>query len=125
MLKWISLLLVILAITGCSTAPSGRSGGVGFTESGQASYYADKFQNRKTANGERYKHNLRTAAHKTLPFGSNVRVTNLSNGKSVIVRINDRGPFVRGRVIDLSKSAFASIGNTSAGLLQVKIEVVR
>lgn len=94
-------------------------------EAGQASYYADRFQNRKTASGEPYKAGRKTAAHRTLPFGSQVKVTNLQNGKSVVVRINDRGPFVRGRVIDLSRSAFASIGDTRAGLLKVRIEVVR
>ena len=72
-----------------------------------------------------YRHDLSTAAHKKLPFGSVVKVTNTSNGKSVLVTINDRGPFVRGRVIDLSKSAFSRIGNTASGLLNVEIEVIR
>ena len=75
--------------------------------------------------GELYKAGRKTAAHRTLPFGSQVKVTNVRNGKSVVVRINDRGPFVRGRVIDLSRSAFASIGDVSAGLLNVRIEVIR
>ncbi|MEH6389152.1 MAG: septal ring lytic transglycosylase RlpA family protein [Pseudomonas profundi] len=126
--KWLSLVAVILVVAGCTTAPapSGSQGDwVGYKQSGQASFYGDKFQNRKTANGERYKHGLSTAAHRKLPFGSKVKVTNTANGKSVIVRINDRGPFVRGRVIDLSKSAFASIGNPSAGLLKVRLEVLR
>lgn len=111
-------------IVGCSTVQHGGSGGwVGFTETGQASYYADKFQNRTTASGATYKHELHTAAHKKLPFGSMVKVTNIKNGKSVVVKINDRGPFVKGRVIDLSKSAFSTIGSTSVGLINVKIEV--
>lgn len=108
---------------GCSTNSPGASRG--YTESGQASYYADKYENRKTASGELYRHNLKTAAHKKLPFGSKVKVTNVANGKSVIVKINDRGPFVRGRVIDLSKSAFNSIGKTSSGLIKVKIVSVK
>jgi len=113
-------------LTSCSTVQPGTGGNwIGFTESGQASYYADKHQNRKTASGELYKHELNTAAHKKLPFGSNVKVTNVKSGKSVIVKINDRGPFVKGRIIDLSKSAFSSIGNTSSGLINVKIEVIR
>ena len=120
------LLLFVLALFGCSAVPKGKGGApVGFTETGLASFYADRHQNQKTASGERYSHNLRTAAHKKLPFGSQVRVTNVQTGKSVMVRINDRGPFVRGRIIDLSKSAFSEIGSTSAGLLRVKIEVVR
>ena len=125
--KVFCLLLFLAVLSGCSTAPrSGPDGSlVGYTQHGQASFYADKFQNRKTANGERYNAHQNTAAHRKLPFGTRVKVTNVHNGKSVVVRINDRGPFIRGRVIDLSRSAFASIGNTSAGLLKVKIEVVR
>ncbi|MGP1665771.1 MAG: septal ring lytic transglycosylase RlpA family protein [Rhodanobacter sp.] len=116
----------ILFVTACSTTQP-KSGGswAGYTESGQASYYADKYENRKTANGELYKHNLKTAAHKKLPFGTKVKVTNVANGKSVVVKINDRGPFVKGRIIDLSKSAFSSIGKTSLGAIKVKIEVVK
>lgn len=125
-LKYVSLtlmLLVTLALSGCSSTHSGSW--QGFTESGQASFYGDKHQNKKTASGERYNHKLKTAAHKEIPFGSVVKVTNLKNGKTVVVKVNDRGPFVRGRIIDLSKSAFSSIGNTSAGLLDVKIEVIQ
>ncbi|WP_206668554.1 septal ring lytic transglycosylase RlpA family protein [Pseudomonas saliphila] len=126
MLKWICFGVVVLALSGCGASPSGSSGDwIGYKQSGQASFYADKFQGRTTASGERYKHGVSTAAHRKLPFGSRVRVTNTGNGKSVVVKINDRGPFVRGRVIDLSKSAFARIGSTSAGLLDVKIEVLR
>lgn len=113
-------------LAGCSALQPGSGGGqAGYTESGQASFYADMHQNRKTASGELYQHGLSTAAHRTLPFGSIVKVTNIQNGKSVTVKINDRGPFVRGRIIDLSKSAFSSIGSTSAGLLRVRIEVIR
>ncbi len=119
------MVLLICIVGGCSTDQR-RAGDtwVGFTESGQASYYADKFQNKKTASGEFYKHELKTAAHKKLPFGCKVRITNVNNGKSVVVRINDRGPFVRGRIIDLSRSAFSAIGSTSKGLMAVKIEVM-
>ena len=114
-----------LLLVGCSTIQSDSGDRIGFTEYGQASYYSDRHQNNKTANGDLYQHNLKTAAHKTLPFGAHVKVTNTANGKSVIVNINDRGPFVKGRIIDLSKSAFSSIGNISAGIIEVKIEVVR
>lgn len=93
-------------------------------ERGQASFYADRYQSRKTASGERYDHGKRTAAHKTLPFGTRVKVTNTKNNKTVVVKINDRGPFVKGRIIDLSKSAFSRIGNTSAGILPVTLEVI-
>jgi len=125
------VLVFLVLLAGCSTTPKTNTktvkdgSWVGYTETGIASYYADKHQNRKTANGETYRHDLKTAAHKELPFGSVVEVTNLANGKSVVVAINDRGPFVRGRIIDLSKSAFSSIGSLSSGLLDVRIEVVK
>jgi rare lipoprotein A len=114
-----------LAVSGCSSAPT-KDGAqnVGYTETGKASYYADKFQSKKTASGERFDQSAYTAAHKKLPFGTRVKVTNIENGKSVIVRINDRGPFVKGRIIDLSRSAFNRIGNTRAGVIKVKIQVV-
>ena len=93
-------------------------------QEGKASYYADKFEGRQTASGEKYKHSKMTAAHKTLPFGTIVKLTNIKNNKSVEVRINDRGPFVAGRIIDLSKSAAEELGFVNDGLADVKIEVV-
>lgn len=93
-------------------------------QEGKASYYADKFEGKPTASGEKYKHSKLTAAHKTLPFGTVVKVTSVSNGKSVEVRINDRGPFVEGRVIDLSRSAAEKIDLIHIGIADVKIEVV-
>ena len=89
---------------------------------GIASYY---WQDQMTSSGERFDRHGFTAAHKTLPLGTRVRVTNLSNGKSIVVRINDRGPFKLGRVIDLSEAAATEISMTSAGLARVAIEVVR
>jgi rare lipoprotein A len=94
------------------------------TISGSASWYGGKFHGRKTANGERYNQNALTAAHKTLPFGTKVRVTNESNGKSVIVRINDRGPYVGKRVIDLSRAAANAVGMVQRGVARVKVEVL-
>ncbi|MBH1970728.1 septal ring lytic transglycosylase RlpA family protein [Moraxellaceae bacterium AER2_44_116] len=118
--------LILLSLIGCSTVqPSHKNKDwLGYSESGIASYYADKHQYQKTASGEPYRHTLKTAAHKTLPFGVNVKVTNLENSKSVIVKVNDRGPFVKGRIIDLSKSAFMAISQPNQGLLKVRIEVV-
>lgn len=95
-----------------------------FVQKGQASFYADKFEGRKTASGEIYAHNKLTAAHLTLPFGTMVKVTNLKNQKTVVVRINDRGPFVQGRIIDLSKKAAEQLDFIKHGLVNVKIEVV-
>lgn len=92
------------------------------SQSGKASFYADKFQGRKTANGETFRQNRMTAAHKTLPFGTKVKVKNLDNGKTIKVRINDRGPFVAGRIIDLSKKAAKKLGIINAGVANVKIK---
>ncbi len=92
--------------------------------SGVASWYGPGFHGRKTASGERYNMNALTAAHKTLPFGTRVRVTNRNNGKSVVVKINDRGPYVGGRVIDLSRGAARSIGMIGTGTAKVTVEVL-
>lgn len=91
------------------------------SETGMASYYADKYIGRKTSNGEKFRQNKLTAAHKTLPFGTKVKVTNLSNGQSVKVRINDRGPFIQGRIIDLSKKAAKKIDMVNSGVAKVTI----
>jgi rare lipoprotein A len=95
-----------------------------YIATGKASFYAGAHQSKKTASGEIFDHTLNTAAHKTLPFGTQVRVTNIANGKSVVVKINDRGPFIKNRILDLSKSAFDSIADVSSGIIQVKIEVI-
>jgi rare lipoprotein A len=96
------------------------TGGSGY-QTGIASYY---WQGQRVASGGRFNPNALTAAHKTLPFGTLVRVTNLNNGRTVTVRINDRGPFVRGRVIDLSRAAASVVGMTGAGLARVSLAVV-
>lgn len=87
----------------------------------QASYYSD---GQKTADGETFDPNAYTAAHRTLPFNTRVRVTNTANGKSVVVRINDRGPYVSGRCLDLSRAAFGAIASYSSGVVTVKYEVL-
>lgn len=94
------------------------------TETGIASFYGDEFEGRTTANGEIYKHNQLTAAHKTLPFNTIVRVINPENNKEVIVRINDRGPFTPGRLIDLSKSAAQILDFIPKGVTEVKMEII-
>jgi rare lipoprotein A len=90
---------------------------------GQASYYADKLDGNKTASGEPYKKNKLTAAHRTLPFGTKVKVTYLKTGKSVKVVINDRGPHAKGRIIDLSGAAAKKIGLKEDGHGKVKLEI--
>ncbi|HEX8060855.1 MAG TPA: septal ring lytic transglycosylase RlpA family protein [Cyclobacteriaceae bacterium] len=94
------------------------------TQTGKASFYADKFDGAPTASGEKYRHSKKTGAHKTLPFGTKVRVTNLENNKTVEVVINDRGPYVDGRIIDLSKSAAEELGFINKGIADVKLEVI-
>jgi len=93
-------------------------------QTGKASFYADKFDGSPTASGEKYRHNKLTAAHKTLPFGTKIRVTNLDNNQSVEVVINDRGPYVENRIVDLSKSAAEKLGFINKGIAEVKLEVV-
>jgi rare lipoprotein A len=90
-----------------------------------ASFYGKRFHGRLTANGERFNMNAMTAAHKTLPFGTKVRVTYPRNGRSIVVRINDRGPFIRGRAIDLSRGAAAKLGFISSGHARVRLDIVR
>ena len=124
LLVFVSLCL-LLVISSCSTVEYRSSPQlIGYTERGIASFYAMRFQFRKTSSGERFNQLALTAAHRTLPFGTKVRVTNLMNNRSVIVKINDRGPFIDNRIIDLSRYAFSKIGDTDSGLINVKIEVI-
>ncbi len=96
-----------------------------FYQKGEASWYGPGFNGKKTASGEIFDMNKLTAAHRKLPFGTKVRVTNLNNNKSVIVRINDRGPYKKGRIIDLSRKAAVQIGLAKSGIAPVKIEVLK
>jgi rare lipoprotein A len=101
--------------------PSGKSHQLG----GQASWYGDRFHGKRTASGEPFDMHAMTAAHKTLPFGTLVEVVRSDNGRAVVVRINDRGPFVRGRVIDLSKGAAQRIDMVRAGVAPVQVKVLQ
>jgi rare lipoprotein A len=92
---------------------------------GYSSYYADKFHGRKTANGETFNMHDYTAAHRSLPFGTIILVTNLENGKNVKVRINDRGPYVKGRILDLSLQAAKDIGLIKTGVAKVNIKILK
>lgn len=97
----------------------------GSSVTGKASWYGGKFHGRKTASGERFDKHAMTAAHRTLPFGTTVRVTSINTNRSVIVRITDRGPFGRReRIIDLSEAAAESLGMKNAGVVRVKLEVL-
>ncbi len=97
---------------------------IGLQQIGIASYYGPQWNGRTTANGERLNLSALTAAHKTLPFNTLVRVTDLDTGKSIVVRVNDRGPYVRGRIIDLTDGAAARLGILHKGIARVKLEVI-
>jgi rare lipoprotein A len=112
-MKALALALVVAAVPPAFTL-----------EEGLASWYGGKFQGRLTSSGEVFDTNLLTAAHKTLPFGTLVRVTNLANGRSAVVKINDRGPFVEGRIIDLSRAAAEQIDMVGTGTARVSVEVL-
>jgi len=140
LLSTVLCLSLILLLSGCAhppAPPSGHGGykaytvrgktyrplksAEGFTETGMASWYGPGFHGKRTASGERFNQNSLTAAHKLLPFGTKVRVTNLSNGRETVVRINDRGPFSASRIIDVSKKAARDLGMISSGTARVHI----
>jgi rare lipoprotein A len=121
-----SALLCLFLLGGCAGPAYQPSPGLrGYSETGLATFYAKKFQGRKTASGERLDNSALTAAHRSLPFGTEVVVRNPANGKSVRVRINDRGPFVRGRIIDLTRTAFARIASLDRGVVKVELRVAK
>ena len=113
-------LIAIFLISGCAPRKASRE----YVQVGYASYYGREFSGRRTASGEKYDPKKLTAAHPTLPFNTYVKVTNMENGKSVIVRINDRGPFKKGRIIDLSEKAAELLDMKIKGVVLVKLEVV-
>jgi rare lipoprotein A len=117
-------LLIALLLAGCSSSRNAAYSS--YDKKATASYYADKFNGKRTASGEKFSNRKLTAAHKKLAFGTKLRVTNIANGKSVIVTVNDRGPFDGGRDIDLSKKAFMQIAdNKNHGEIKVKIEIAK
>lgn len=95
-----------------------------FSQTGMASFYNDKFEGKTTASGEVFSQSKLTAAHKTLPFKTKIKVTNLANNRSVIVTVNDRGPFVKGRILDLSKKAAVKLDFVDQGVAKVKWQVL-
>lgn len=113
-----------LSLGSCaSSAPA--FGEKGYTETGKASYYARKFQGRDMANGEPYRRGKMTAAHRTLPLGTKVKVTNVRTNRSVKVEITDRGPFVKGRIVDLSEKAAKRLDFIKAGVVPVEVKVIQ
>mgnify|MGYP006273971121 CR=1 FL=1 len=116
----LSVRLAALLVVLCAATAWGAE----FEREGLASWYGEKFHGRLTANGERFDANELTAAHKTLPFGTVLKVTNLDNGRTVTVRVNDRGPFVDNRILDLSRAAAERIGMTGTGVARVRLRVI-
>lgn len=127
-MRLLMLFVLMIGVSACGHWQSKRSAGGGswdgYAQTGEASFYGAKHQGRRTASGEIFDASDDTAAHRRLPFGTKVRVTNLENGRSVVVEVNDRGPFVKGRVIDLSRSAFSKIASLSEGTVPVRLQVV-
>jgi len=117
-------LLALLLAAGCAATRPNPPPDEGRTEIGLASFYASSFHGQRTASGRAYDEHELTAAHRTLPFGSRVRVTNLSNGRSVVLTITDRGPFSRGRVIDVSRRAARKLGFWRLGTARVRVDVL-
>jgi len=111
------LLAIVASSCHRKSVPGIESG----SETGLASFYSESYNGKKTANGEIYNSSELTAAHKKLAFGTKVKVTNLSNGKTVKVRINDRGPFIAGRIIDLTRKAAGKLDMINEGVVKVKI----
>lgn len=122
MLRPMALVGCLALLAGCSTTSYDSVSGRGYRAEGTASYYGKAHHGKRTASGERFNQNALTAAHRTLPFGTRVRVTNLDNGRSVVVRINDRGPFGRGRIIDVSKAAAEQLNMLRSGTAPVRLE---
>jgi rare lipoprotein A len=127
----VAFALAALAGAGCGAGAGGlrpedvRSDQIVATETGEASWYGARFHGRRTASGEPFDMHALTAAHRTLPFGTLCRVTSLRSGRAVIVRVNDRGPFARGRIIDLSRAAAELIDMIRAGHVPVTVDVLR
>lgn len=125
----VSLLAFCAVVQGCASQSrySERFPGypIGYTERGVASWYGPGFHGNKTANGERYDMHQLTAAHRTLPLGSVALVRSLSTGRKVTVRINDRGPFARGRILDLSLAGAKALGMTGNGTDEIELQVVK
>jgi rare lipoprotein A len=117
-------LLLMASCPGCSHAPRPLAVVPGSAQSGIASFYGHEFEGRRTANGERYHGEEFTAAHRTLPFGTRIRITHVKSGRSVECRVNDRGPHRKGRIVDLSHRAAEALGILRDGLARVTLEVL-
>ena len=123
--KTLNLLFLVLLSIALYSCAANRGGANASYQSTTVSYYANKFNGKKTASGEVYKHSKMTAAHKTMAFGTKVEIINIENSKKIIITVNDRGPLKAGRAFDLSQGAFKKLGNLNEGILKVRYKVVR
>lgn len=121
MWRLFSACALLTLLTGCASHDIDPRG---YNETGNASYYGNQHQGKRTASGERFDMNSLTAAHRNLPFGTRLLVTNLGNDKSVEVRVNDRGPHTRGRLIDLSRKAAQQLGMLGSGTAKVRVQAL-
>ena len=121
MRRTLALAILLALLSGCASRDQPTDFD-GYRTEGQASYYSSRHHGRRTASGERFDMHALTAAHPSLPFGSRVKVTNLANQRSVVVRINDRGPYARGRIIDISRAAAERLGMLKSGVAAVRVE---
>ena len=124
MRRLLLLLLLPVLVEGCATAGARPGPMMGPESTGVASYVSSRYDRHATSSGAVYNERRLTAAHRTLPFGTRVRVTNLTNGRSVVVTITDRGPFRRGRIIDVSKRAATELGFLAQGTARVRLEIL-
>ena len=113
----LTIILMFMVISGCKKSQPPF-------QTGMASFYSDSFEGKLTANGEIFSNSMMTAAHRTLSFGTRVKVTNLKNGKTVVVRITDRGPFVDGRILDVSAAAATKLDFMDDGLVEVRLDLL-
>ncbi len=119
------LVVFLLPLIGaCTPKAAGPPSRIGASTVGTASWYGSKYHGRTTASGERFDMEALTAAHRHLPFGTRIRVTNLANGRKLVLKINDRGPFIAGRILDVSRRAARDLGFLEAGLAELRIEVL-
>ena len=120
-MKQLLLATLLLLLAGCASQPDDATLSGGYRSEGKASYYSNRHHGRRTASGERFDMHALTAAHKTLPFGTRVRVRSVHTGKEVVVRINDRGPYAHQRIIDLSHAAATALGVAHRGVTEVHL----
>jgi len=128
LIRILTMSLLSVALAGCFIGPGGQrppaAGSSSVYQRGEAGYYAKSFHGKLTADGETFSSDELTAAHRSLPFGTRVQVTNLDNGRKVIVRVNDRGPYVSGRIIDLSRRAAKQLHMIKDGVVPVTLSIV-